>query len=365
MPDTTGAYEVEARRCAREAGLRYITDQMPGFSRRARGKSFYYVDDQGKRIRDREVLARIEALVIPPAWTDVWIAPHANDHLQATGRDARGRKQYRYHARWRECRDANKYARLIDFAKVLSRIRRRVSRDLRKPGMPREKVLAAVVQLLDRSLIRVGNDEYARDNRSFGLTTMKNRHVRVRGAKIQFRFRGKSGVEHELDLQSPRLAKIVRRCQELPGQELFAYVDDGGNVCDVGSADVNDYLREISGQDITAKDFRTWAGTVLAARALAEVPAFRSAAQAKRHVAAAVKEVAAQLGNTAAVCRKCYIHPEVVESYLEQTLTVSLKQTRVTTTRGLTELRQEELAVFVFLKQRLRCQRSGSRRKAG
>jgi len=365
MPDTTGTYEVEARRCAREAGLRYITDQTPGFSRRARGKSFYYVDDQGKRVRDREVLARIEALVIPPAWTDVWIAPHANDHLQATGRDARGRKQYRYHARWRECRDANKYARLVDFAKVLSRIRRRASRDLRKPRMPREKVLAAVVQLLDRSLIRVGNDEYARENRSFGLTTMKNRHVRVRGSKIQFRFRGKSGVEHELDLQSPRLAKIVRRCQELPGQKLFAYIDDEGNVCEVDSADVNDYLREISGQDFTAKDFRTWAGTVLAASALADVPAFRSEAQAKRHVAAAVKEVASQLGNTAAVCRKCYIHPEVVESYMEQTLTVSLKQTRVTTTRGLTELRQEELAVFAFLKQRIRCQRTAGRRKAG
>ena len=364
MPETNGAYEIEARRCAHEAGLRYITDQTPGYYRRSRGEKFYYVDADGKRVRNRDVLARIEALVIPPAWTDVWIAPHDNDHLQATGRDARSRKQYRYHARWRECRDANKYARLTDFAKVLSRIRRRVSRDLRKPGMPREKVLAAVVQLLDRSLIRVGNDEYARDNRSFGLTTMKNRHVRVRGSKIQFRFRGKSGVEHELDLQSPRLAKIVRRCQELPGQELFAYVDDDGNVVDVGSADVNDYLREISGQDITAKDFRTWAGTVLAARALAQVPSFRSAAQAKRHVAAAVKEVAAQLGNTAAVCRKCYIHPEVVESYMEQTLTVSLQQ-RVTVGRGMHGLRQEEQAVYVFLKQRIRCQRTTRRRKAG
>jgi len=324
-------------------------------------------------VRDREVLARIDALVIPPAWTDVWIAPHANDHLQATGRDARCRKQYRYHARWRECRDANKYGRLVDFAKVLSRIRRRVSRDLRKPGMSREKVLAAVVQLLDRSLIRVGNDEYARDNRSFGLTTMKNRHVRVRGSKLQFRFRGKSGVEHELDLQSPRLAKIVRRCQELPGQKLFAYLDDEGNVCEVGSADVNDYLREISGQDFTAKDFRTWAGTVLAAQALTEVATFRSAAQARRYVAAAVKEVASQLGNTAAVCRKCYIHPDVVEAYLEQTLTVSLRSQRAAAPRGLNGLRQEELAVYVFLKGRARLERTNghtngranTRRKAG
>ncbi len=356
--------EVAARRCAHQAGLRYTSDQQPGYYRRSRGNKFYYVDARGKRVRNRAVLARIASLVIPPAWTDVWIAPHENDHLQVTGRDARGRKQYRYHARWRECRDANKYARLIDFAKVLSRIRRRVSRDLRKAGMPREKVLAAVVQLLDRALIRVGNDEYARDNRSFGLTTMKNRHVRVRGSTVRFHFRGKSGVEHQLDLQSPRLAKVVRRCQELPGQELFAYVDDAGQVCDVGSADVNDYLREISGQDITAKDFRTWAGTVLAARELAATPDFRSAAQAKRQVAQAVKAVAEQLGNTAAVCRKCYIHPEVVESYLEQTLTVSLQQ-RVTTTRGMNELRQEELAVYALLKRRIRCQRPEGRRKAG
>src|SRR5689334_23089396 len=258
----------EAIEAAEEAGLRYVSDNQPGYTRKAKGDDFEYFDTEGNSIRDEPRLLRIKRLGIPPAWTDVWICPSTNCHIQATGRDARRRKQYIYHERWREIRDENKYDRMVGFGKALPKIRRRVAHDLKLPGLPREKVLATVVQLLERTFIRVGNEEYARQNKSFGLTTMKNRHVKVRGKKLRFRFRGKGGKEHEVDFMDRRIAKIIRELQDLPGQDLFQYVDDEGKLCDVTSQDVNEYLREITGEDFTAKDFRTWAGTVLAATAL-------------------------------------------------------------------------------------------------
>lgn len=266
-------------------------------------------------------LARIRALVIPPAWKAVWICPDPRGHLQATGRDARGRKQYRYHPRWREVRDEDKYGRLPDFGRALPAIRRRIGRDLGRPGLSREKVLAAVVKLLETTFIRVGNDEYARQNRSFGLTTMRDAHVRVSGSKVRFLFRGKSGVRHALELADRRLARIVKQCRDLPGQELFQYIDAEGAVVDVGSEDVNAYLKEITGTDFTSKDFRTWAGTVLTARLLCACEPHTSATAAKKAVASAIDEVARRLGNTRAVCRKCYVHPAVIEAYLEGSIT--------------------------------------------
>jgi DNA topoisomerase-1 len=270
----------------------------------------------GRTLADRNEIQRIKSLGIPPAWTDVWICPIANGHLQATGRDARGRKQYRYHPRWREVRDEVKYGRLVAFASALPMIRRRTDADLKRPGLPREKVLAAVVQLLEKTLIRVGNEEYARQNGSVGLTTMKDGHAKINGGKVRFSFRGKSGIEHAIDLDDRRLARIVKACRDLPGYELFQYLDDEGKRQTIDSADVNAYLREISGEDFTAKDFRTWAGTVLAARALAEVEHFSSSAQARRNVVKAIESVAKRLGNTRAVCRKCYIHPAILDAYM-------------------------------------------------
>ncbi|PYK12366.1 MAG: DNA topoisomerase I [Verrucomicrobia bacterium] len=301
---------------AEEAGLQYVNDDRPGYSRRKKGGEFEYLDTEGKRIRDEQRLLRIKRLAIPPAWTEVWICPSPRGHIQATGRDARRRKQYRYHEHWREIRDENKFARLADFAKALPKIRRRVARDIKLPGLPREKVLATVVRLLERTFIRIGNEEYARENKSFGLTTMKNRHVAVRGARLRFRFRGKSGRQHEVDVTDKRLAKIVANCQDLPGQDLFQYVGDDGEVRDVTSQDVNDYLREITGDDFTAKDFRTWAGTLLATLALNAQEAFETKKQAKANVKTAICAVAELLGNTPAVCRKCYVHPAIVEAYL-------------------------------------------------
>src|SRR6476661_3255851 len=283
---------------ARQIGLRFSCDEDPGIHRRKRGRGFQYLDDDGAAVADADVIARIEELAIPPAWTSVWICPLPNGHLQATGRDARGRKQYRYHAKWREVRDEVKYGRLIAFAAALPAIRRRTSADLKRAGLPREKVLAAVVQLLEKTLIRVGNDEYARQNGSFGLTTMKDGHAKISGGRVRFAFKGKSGIEHAIDLDDRRLAMIVKACRDLPGYELFQYLDDDGRTQTIDSADVNAYLREISGQDFTAKDFRTWAGTVLAAQALAEVERFSSNAEAKRNVAKAVESVAKRLGNT-------------------------------------------------------------------
>ncbi len=302
-------------------------------------------------MRDAEVLARIRTLAIPPAWTGVWISPHARGHLQATGRDARGRKQYRYHVRWRSSRDATKYDNLGRFARVLPRIRRHVSRDLASPGLTRKKVLAAVVRLLEATLIRVGNDEYAEQNHSFGLTTMRHRHVQVRGHEIRFRFRGKSGVHREVDLQSPRLANIVRRCQELPGQELFQYIDARGHVCDIGSADVNDYLRSISGAEVSAKDFRTWAGTTQTLRLLRRCPEFRSAAAGKRNINRAIERVAHILGNTKAVCRRSYVHPAVIEAYLDHSLTsVVRRRGRGESSSAIPGLKADEAAVLPLLR---------------
>ena len=304
---------------AREASLRYVSDAKPGLRRVAAKAGFRYLNAEGKAIRDRETLARIRALAIPPAYRDVWICPFADGHLQAIGRDDRGRKQYRYHARWREVRDGAKYGRMVEFARALPKLRRRLARDLRLKGLPREKVLAAVVTLLEHTLIRVGNEEYAKQNGSFGLTTLRDRHVDISGVTMHFHFKGKSGVKADIELQDKRLAKVLRQCQDLPGQDLFQFVDDGGVQHTIGSADVNDYLRDATGQDFTAKDFRTWNGTVQAAAALGAMLVFQSMAEAKRNVVGAIAEVAKRLNNTSAVCRKCYIHPSVIEAYLSGT----------------------------------------------
>ena len=361
---------------ARGAGLRYVDDARPGIRRRRSGTGFIFIHPggrrlEGKRLEDHDEYLRILSLAIPPAWTEVWICPDPRGHLQATGRDARGRKQYRYHPRWREVRDGNKYEKMIAFAEALPGIRRRIARDLARPGLAREKVLAAVVRLLETTLIRVGNDEYAKQNDSFGLTTMRDRHVDVAGSCIRFEFNGKSGVKHEIDLEDKGLARVVRACQDLPGYELFQYVDEEGSICDVGSGDVNDYLREITGQDFTAKDFRTWAGTVLAAMALVEFESFKSQRQANRNIVAAVESVAKRLGNTKAVCRKCYIHPAILDSYLDGSLVRTLKK-RIdgTLSRSAQSLTAEEGAVLGLLRQRLardanRGKGTTARRKAG
>jgi DNA topoisomerase-1 len=306
----------ESLEAAEDAGLRYVSDDQLGFSRQQKGEEFEYFDQKGKPIRDEQRLLRIKRLAIPPAWSDVWICPSPNGHIQAIGRDARGRKQYRYHERWREIRDENKYDRLVNFGKALPKIRRRLKKDSAQSGLPREKVLATIVQLLERSLIRIGNEEYARENKSFGLTTMQDRHVDVKGSRLRFRFRGKSGRQHEVDVTDRRIARIISRLQDLPGQSLFQYVDDEGGVHEISSQDVNEYLREIAGEDFTAKDFRTWAGTVLATIALSAAGAFETKKQAKANLKQAIGAVAKILGNTPAVCRQCYIHPAVLEAYL-------------------------------------------------
>jgi len=305
---------------AKAAGLRYADTAGPGIRRFRSGHGFAYRAADGATVRGATALRRIRRLAIPPAWTDVWISPHENDHVQATGRDARGRKQYRYHDRWREVRDTAKFARLLDFAKALPRIRSRVDEDLRRAGLVRERVLATVIRLLEETLIRVGNDEYAKRNRSFGLTTLRDGHVAVTGSRIRFRFRGKSGVQNEVDVTDRRIARIVQQLDELPGQQLFQYADEDGAPHPVGSDDVNAYLREVAGDDFTAKDFRTWAGTVLAARALARSGAFETEREAKRNVVAAIDEVAHRLRNTRAVCRACYVHPAIVDAYLDGSL---------------------------------------------
>jgi DNA topoisomerase-1 len=361
----TRASANQERVAAKRARLHYVNDAARGIVRQRHGRSFRYVGPSGKTIRDRGTLARINALVIPPAWTDVWICSDPRGHLQVTGRDARGRKQYRYHARWREIRDENKYEKLIIFAKVLPRIRRRVARDLRRRGLPREKVLAAVVKLLETTLVRVGNDEYAKTNNSFGLTTILDRHADVSGARVRLEFQGKSGIGHEVALEDPRLARIVGQCQDLPGQKLFQYLGERGAICDVGSTDVNDYLRQISGQDVTAKDFRTWAGTALAASALQEFEDFDSAAAAKRNVTKAIERVAQRLGNTKAVCRNCYIHPAVIDAYMDRSLVVTLKnRAEAELSESLARLPAEEAAVLALLQQRMERQVRGNTRRA-
>lgn len=339
---------------AAEAGLRYVSDEQPGYTRKRRGKKFVYFDTEGKEIRDETRILRLNRLAIPPAYKDVWICPSPNGHLQATGRDDRGRKQYRYHERWREVRDENKYEKMVVFARALPKIRRRIQRDLKRRGLSREKVLATVVQLLERTFIRVGNEEYARENNSFGLTTLRNRHVKIRGATLRFRFRGKSGKEHDIPIEDRRVARIVRQLQELPGQELFQYLDENGERRQITSDDVNQYLASIAGEAFTAKDFRTWAGTVLAAMALKEFESFANISEAKKNMKVAITAVAKILGNTPAICRKCYVHPAVLETYLDGTLLAGLNgQTEQALSQRANGLRSEEHAVLFFLQERL------------
>jgi len=335
---------------AQIAGLRYVSDgRMPGIRRVGPANKFRYVDANGRTIGNAAELQRIRSLAIPPAWRDVWICPNPLGHIQATGRDARGRKQYRYHPRWRDVRDEVKYGRLIAFARALPRIRQRTEADLRRAGLPREKVLAAVVQLLEKTLIRVGNEEYARQNRSFGLTTMRDQHAKIKGATVHFEFRGKSGVEHTVDLHERRLATIIKACRDLPGYELFQYIDADGQRQTIDSADVNAYVREICGEDFTAKDFRTWAGTVLAAKALAELAKVTSAAGVKRNISRAVELVAKRLGNTKTVCRKCYIHPAVFEAYGEGVTVRVAKARDRRASRARAPLSADESAVLALL----------------
>jgi DNA topoisomerase-1 len=331
---------VEAAEQLEEAGLRYVSDADPGLTRKpARGHGFNYLKADGSPVTDEKTLNRIRKLAIPPAWTDVWICPRANGHIQAVGRDQKGRKQYRYHERWREVRDSHKYDRVLAFGRALPKLRRRVEQDLKRPGLPREKVLAAVIAVMERTLIRVGNEEYAKTNKSFGLTTLRDRHVKVGGGGAVFEFRGKSGKVHKTGLDDRRLARIVKACQDLPGQRLFQYVGDDGQQYAVESSDVNAYLRDALGEDFSAKDFRTWAGTVMAARALMLSPACSTAAETKRNVSTCVKAVAGVLGNTAAVARSAYIHPAVLEAYESGSLEVK--------TTG--DDRAFELAVLKFL----------------
>ena len=345
---------LEPADAAKAAHLRYVSDQGPGIRRKPAGNTFAYFDDDGNKVSDPDTLARIKSLVIPPAWTDVWISPITYGHLQATGRDVKGRKQYRYHPRWRQVRDETKYTRMISFGHVLPQIRERVVADMSQTGLPRSKVLATIVRLLETTLIRVGNEEYARSNDSYGLTTMRDKHVHVSGTKVSFQFRGKSGKFHSIDVKDSRMATIVRRCRDLPGYDLFQYIDEEGKQQDVRSEDVNGYLREITGEEFTAKDFRTWAGTVLAAMALQEFEAFDSNTQAKKNILRAIETVSERLGNTPAICRKCYVHPAVIDSYLSGTMLDTLKQrAEQEMVESLASLRPEEAAVLALLQQRL------------
>ncbi len=336
------------------AGLRHASDDRPGITRRRAGRGFSYRDPDGQLVREPETIARIRSIVIPPAWTDVWICPWPNGHLQATGRDARGRKQYRYHPRYRRRREGAKFERLIAFARALPAIRAGVDEDLARPGLPREKVVAAVVRLLELTLIRVGNDEYARLNRSFGLTTLRDRHARIEGSSITFRFRGKSGLQHEVGLRDRRLAGVVKRCRELPGQELFQYVGEDGEPRDIASDDVNAYLGAIA-PGVTAKDFRTWAGTVLAFRALRATGRGESDREKQRNIAAAIRATAENLGNTPAVARQAYVHPAVVDAYLDGRIRTALVEAAEETDDppGSTDP-DEERAVIALLRARLR-----------
>lgn len=339
---------------AKDAGLRYTSDTKPGIRRKRDGETFIYLDPSGKRIKKKETLSYIRKIVIPPAWEDVWISPYENGHIMATGRDAKGRKQYRYHSQWRSRRDENKFHHMLAFARALPKLRSQIKKDIKKPGLGREKIIATVVRLLEATLIRVGNDEYARRNKSYGLTTMHNRHVKIAGERVLFNFRGKSGVKHEINLQDRELARIIKKCQDMPGQELFSYLDDEGKAHDISSNDVNSYLRQITGSDFTAKDFRTWAGTVLAAMALQEFESITSQTQAKKNIVAAIEAVAKMLGNTPSVCRKCYVHPAILDSYLEGDTVSTIHQRIIPKiTASIRQLKPEEAAVFVFLEKRL------------
>jgi DNA topoisomerase-1 len=345
--------ELEPLESARAAGLRYVSDLSPGILRRRVGRGFTYIGPNGRRIKNREELARIKSLAIPPAWIDVWICPNARGHIQATGRDARRRKQYRYHPQWRQIRDETKYHKITAFGEALPVIRERVSADLLKEGLPREKVLAAVIRILDTTLLRIGNQEYARMNDSFGLTTLLDRHVDVAGSELRFRFRGKGGKVHAVSVEDLRLARIVKRCQDLPGEELFQYLDDDGEQRAIESGDVNDYLRDISGEEFSAKDFRTWGGTVLAAEALVRQGEFANPTEAKSNVVQAIKDVAEQLNNTPEVCRSSYVHPEVIEAYLDGSLVGIWREAEQSVKEWIEGLRREEAILLVVLQNRL------------
>jgi len=337
-----------------EEGLRYVSDSAPGYTRKRTGTTFSYYDKDGKRITDAAVIRRIKSIGIPPAYESVWICPSANGHIQATGIDARGRKQYRYHPKWRELRDQNKYEHIIQFAAALPALRERVAADMKRDGLPREKVLATIVSLLEKTLIRVGNAEYAEKNKSYGLTTMRRKHVAVGRGVLRFDFTGKSGKQWKLRVEDRRIAAIVKRCAEIPGHELFKYLDDDGQPRTVDSGDVNAYIKDITGEDFSAKDFRTWAGTVLAAFALAEFKKYDSQAEAKRNVVAAIESVSKQLGNTPAICRKCYVHPEVLNAYMSGDL-VKMIEAKIAQKfkRQYAKLTSDEIMVLAFLRKRL------------
>jgi DNA topoisomerase I len=351
LDQTTEAAIVDPKESAELVGLKYVSDDQPGRRRKKSGKGFIYVNPDGTSLRVKPVLQRIRSIVIPPAWTDVWICSSVNGHIQAIGRDAKGRKQYRYHPAFRELRESSKYEHMMAFADALPDIRAKVRAHMALRGLPREKVLATVIHLLETTLIRVGNDEYERQNSSYGLTTLKNRHVAVKGAELRFQFKGKGGKKWSLAIRDRRVAKVIRACQELPGQELLQYVDEEGEYRDVSSADVNAYLREISGAEFTAKDFRTWAGTVLAALALKEIETFDSAAKAKKNIRLAIEKVASRLGNTPTICRKCYVHPALINSYLEGSLVLEIKAQAESELRSeVTGLAPEEAAVLASLR---------------
>src|SRR5450830_21175 len=359
--------EISPTSTARAVGLRYTGDHQNGIARLGKPGKFRYRDADGQLLRDAAALTRIKALAIPPAWTDVWICPRANGHLQATGRDARGRKQYRYHARWRQVRDEVKYERMLSFGRALPAIRAAVARGMQLPGLPREKVLATIVHLLQLTLMRIGNEEYARTNKSFGLTTLRMRHVQVDGSTVAFHFKGKSGVRHAIRLSDRRLARVLQHMRELPGQELFQYVDEAGARHGVDSGDVNDYLREVTGEEYTAKDFRTWSGTLLASLALQAFEQVDSEAQAKKNIVQAIESVAKKLGNTPTICRKCYVHPAVLESYLDGSLWEGMRaRARQQLQEDLPALAPEEAAVLALLQQRLQgTLKPGARAAAG
>jgi DNA topoisomerase-1 len=346
----------EHRTAARRAGLRYVTDGLAGITRKRSGTGWAYYAPDGARIADAATRKRLNSLAVPPAWTDVWICSDPQGHIQATARDARGRKQYRYHPSYREARDQSKFRRMLEFSEALPRLRERVERDLRGDALDRRQLLATVVRLLDRTLIRVGNDEYARENRSFGLTTLRRRHVRVDGHELRFTFRGKSGVEHSIAIAEPRLARIVQRCQDLPGQEMFQFLNAAGKREAVTSDDVNEYLREASDRDVTAKDFRTWGGTMLAALELRRMGPAASRREADRNILRALDAVAERLGNTRTVCRKYYVHPALIHAYLlgltAPQAAPAPRRKRTPVRRG-GALRRDEVAVLQFLQEKV------------
>jgi DNA topoisomerase-1 len=347
VTDISGSVKEEARPPV--SGLIYVTDASPGFTRRRFRNGFAFLDQSGKRLRASAVVERIRSLVIPPAWTEVWICPVAHGHLQATGRDARGRKQYIYHPDFRESREADKYHHMLKFAEVLPAIRAQIRRDIRRSGLPREKVIATVIRLLETTLIRIGNAEYAKTNRSYGITTLRNPHVKLQGSEIRFNFKGKSGKAWKVSLQDRRIAKIIRACQELPGQHLFQYEDEAGALLTITSTDVNRYLQELTGEEITAKDFRTWAGTVMAASILRDVDV-AAEGNRQKHIRETIKLVAERLGNTPTICRKCYIHPVVLDLFSKDDLRLRVMQK--TSAPG--SLEPMERAVLAVLKKHAR-----------